>query len=300
MIKIADGVQLAPLTWWKIGGPAEHLIAPKTTAELAEGLELAAKNQWPVTVLGGGSNVLVSDEGVCGLTVTLRNLNKIESVLERDGRLEIVAQAGANKAELTKEFLRKKLAPALFLCGLPGEVGGGVVMNAGVGEMITPREFVEITEWIEVVRVKDGGGAERKTFSRADLEWTYRHSEGWQPGVISRVCVAWPLDPQPDVMEKVRLATKNRLARQPLEWPSCGSVFRNPPGGKSGALIEQSGLKGFRIGNAQVSEKHANFIINLGGAAAKDVRQLIEHVRRTVREMHGVDLQPEVKFIGRW
>jgi UDP-N-acetylmuramate dehydrogenase len=300
MIKISDNAPLAALTWWKIGGAADHLVEPESAVELAEGLELAAKNQWPVTVLGGGSNILVSDGGIEGLTVLLRKLNRVESVREQNGRLEIVAQAGANKAELTKVFLRHKLAPALFLCGLPGEVGGGVVMNAGVGEMITPREFVEITEWIEVLRPREDGTIERKTFSRAELAWTYRHCEGWQPGVISRVCVAWPLDPQPGVIRQVREATKNRLARQPLEWPSCGSVFRNPPNGKAGALIEQSGLKGFKIGNAQVSEKHANFIINLGGATAKDVRELIEHIRRTVKDKHGVELQPEVKFIGRW
>ncbi len=300
MIELRAQVSLASFTWWKIGGVADQVAEPQTVAELAEALELAFRNKWPVTVLGGGSNILVSDRGIEGLTILLRGLSAIESVEGRGGRLHVVALAGANKAELTKIFLSRKLAPALFLCGLPGEIGGGVVMNAGVGEMITPREFVEITDWIEVLRPLESGKIEKRSFSGRELKWTYRHCEGWQPGVISRVGLSWPIDPQADMMDKVRLANKNRLSRQPLEWPSCGSVFRNPPGGKSGALIEQSGLKGFQIGLAQISEKHANFIINRGGASAFDVRRLIEHVQATVLAKHGVELHPEVKFIGRW
>jgi UDP-N-acetylmuramate dehydrogenase len=300
MIDIRAGVSLAPLTWWKIGGTADHFAEPSTIADLAEAMRIANQKQWPITVLGGGSNILVSDKGIAGLTLSLRNLCSIETVREIDGRLEIVALAGANKAEITKIFLQRKLAPALFLCGLPGEVGGGVVMNAGVGEMITPREFVEIVEWIEVLKPTENGDIEKRSFSGRELHWSYRHCEGWQPGVIARVALSWSLDPRQDVMEKVRLATKMRREKQPLEWPSCGSVFRNPPGGKAGALIEQSGLKGFSIGAAQISEKHANFIINRGGARAQDVMNLINHIQGVVRDKHGVELTPEVKFLGRW
>jgi UDP-N-acetylmuramate dehydrogenase len=297
---IRELVELAPMTWWKIGGPADHFAEPASVVELATVMRAASARKWPITVLGGGSNILVSDRGIEGLTIALRKLCLVESVREAGERLEIIAQAGANKAEITRLFLQKKLAPALFLCGLPGELGGGVVMNAGVGEMITPREFVEIVEWVEVLRLNDKGEVEKKNFSGRELEWSYRHCDGWQPGVIARVCLTWPLDPQPSVMDKVRQATKARRDKQPLEWPSCGSVFRNPPGGKAGALIEKSGLKGFAIGAAQVSEKHANFIINRGGAKAQDVRNLITHVQTTVKEKQGVELQPEVKFLGRW
>lgn len=299
-MELKTNVPLAPRTWWKIGGPAQYLAEPSNVVELAEAMKLALENNWPVTVLGGGSNVLVSDAGIEGLTLVLSKLNTIESVRETDGRLEIVAQAGVNKADLTKIFLQHKLAPALFLCGLPGEVGGGVVMNAGVGEMITPREFVEIVHWIDVLLPTADGQVEKKSISARDLHWGYRHCEGWQPGVIARVAVAWPLDQQPDLMDKVRQATKNRLARQPLEWPSCGSVFRNPRDGKAGALIEKSGLKGHAIGPAQVSEKHANFIINRGGATAKDVWALIQHIQTTVRDQQGVELTPEVRLLGQW
>lgn len=294
-MNIQEGVGLAHLTWWKIGGPADYFCSPKTVDEVQEALVWADQNQQAVTVLGGGSNVLISDQGVQGLVISTRDLNKIEAKTVRDGRLEIVALAGAKKAELTKIFLQHKLMPALFLCGLPGDLAGGVVMNAGVGEMIAPREFVEIVDWIEVVRPD---GIHR--YLRENLLWEYRHSSGWQPGVIARVAVSWPDQPQVDLVQRVREATRNRTQRQPLEWPSCGSTFRNPPGEKSGRLIEAVGLKGLQIGGIQVSEKHANFLINRGGALATDAMQMIRHIQKTVKEQKGVDLVPEVQFLGRW
>lgn len=301
MMEFQSQVSLAPFSWWKIGGEADHLARPKTIEELREALRLAFERGWPVTVLGGASNVLISDRGVGGAVILMRDLCGIERTEVVNGRLEIVVKAGTNKAELTKIFLQNKLDPALFLCGLPGDVGGGVVMNAGVGEMITPREFVEIVDWIEVERFDEGKKqVVTRWFAKKDLHWTYRHTEGWQPGVISRVQVSWPHQPNPEVMGLVRQATRNRNQRQPLEWPSCGSTFRNPPGGKAGALIEQAGLKGYQVGGAQVSEKHANFIINRGGAKADDVMAIIRHVQTTVHDKLGFDLKPEVKFVGRW
>lgn len=301
MIECMAGVSLAPLSWWKIGGPADQMMRPKTVPELHEAIQLAAERNWPLTVLGGASNVLISDRGVEGAVVLMRDLHGIEQINEANGRIEIIALAGTNKAELTKIFLQKKLDPALFLCGLPGDIGGGVVMNAGVGESIVPREFVEIVDWIEVEKWNsEARKVETRRFQKKDLRWTYRHTEGWQPGVISRVQVSWANQPNGEVMSLVRQATRNRNQRQPLEWPSCGSTFRNPPGGKAGALIEQAGLKGFKVGGAQISEKHANFIINRGGAKADDVMAIIQHVQKTVKEKQGFDLKPEVKFIGRW
>ncbi len=258
----------------------------------------ADQNAKPYTVLGGGSNVLISDQGIEGLVICTRLLGAV-SVDESADRITVLSEAGASKSEVLKPFLRAKLAPALFLCGLPGDMGGGVVMNAGVSEKIVPREFVEFVDWFEVIRLEKGQPV-RKIWKREEVAWHYRHSEGWEPGVISRVQVSWPNTPDPEIPNKVKQATRNRLAKQPLNLPSCGSVFKNPPGNSSGALIEQAGLKGFRIGDAQVSEKHANFIVNVGQARASDILKVIEHVRDTVKTQFSVELKPEVRILGKW
>ncbi len=257
-------------------------------------VSFAKQMKLPVTILGGGTNVLVSDRGIRGLVVCMRKFVSVDAD-ERDGRLIITASAGTPKSELVKIFTKWKLAPALFLCGLPGDVGGGIVMNAGVGENIVPREFVEITDWIEVFREKSA-----IRFEKRDLFWRYRHSEGWQPGIVVRAQLSWPLEPDPEIGKKVKEATKQRLVKQPLNLPSCGSTFKNPPGNRSGALIDQAGLKGFQIGGAQVSPKHANFIVNLGGATAADVDAVIQHVRKTVKEKFQIALETEVRYLGEW
>lgn len=289
------------MTSWLVGGSADFLIRPRNIDELREAQEWVAQRSLPVTILSGGSNVLVSDRGVRGLTISLR---KFSSAIvtesgpagERPARLEIEALAGTSKSELLKIFLKHKLEPALFLAGLPGDVGGGVVMNAGVGEMMKPREFVEFTDWVEVLK-PDGGLAR---YTRSELQWSYRHCLGWQPGIIARVGLSWPLEPSGDILDRVKAANKTRLTKQPLDLPSCGSVFKNPPGTSSGREIEKAGLKGFTIGGAQVSTKHANFIVNLGEATARDVDAVIKHVQKTVRESAGIELKTEVVYLGDW
>ncbi len=313
--QIEKNVSLAPLTWWKVGGSADYLASPQTKQDVLALLEWADAKKMPVTVLGGGTNVLISDKGIEGLVISMRKLVHV-SVTETHGRVTIEALAGTPKAELTKNFLRLKLAPALFLCGLPGDIGGGVVMNAGVSESVVPREFVEIVDSIEVARIEDSGDTKNKRahlvkYSKQDLQWHYRHTEGWQPGIVVAATISWPLDPDPEIQNKVRHATKTRLERQPLNLPSCGSVFKNPPGDKSGRLIEAAGLKGYTVGGAQVSMKHANFIVNVGGskdssgqvlptATASDCDTLLRHVQATVAEKFGVTLTPEVRYLGRW
>lgn len=319
---VKKNVSLAPLTWWKVGGAADMFASPETKEDVVALLEWAAARGMPVTVLGGGTNVLISDRGIDGLVISMRECVGTQ-VREGDGRVVIDALAGTPKAELTKNFLRLKLAPALFLCGLPGDVGGGVVMNAGVSEMIEPREFVEIVDSIEVAKMEDdnravvgssgarGSKARIVRYTKEDLQWHYRHTDGWQPGVVVSVTVSWPLNADPEIQARVRQATKTRLERQPLNLPSCGSVFKNPPGDKSGRLIEAAGLKGYTVGGAQVSMKHANFIVNVSGlkdadgriypaASASDCDAVLQHVQKTVRAQFGVELQPEVKYLGRW
>lgn len=293
---IQENIALRAWTFWKIGGPAEFFCLPASVDEVREAVEWARARGLPITLLGGGTNVLASDDGVPGLVICTRKLVGVKSE-ERDGRVHIEALAGSPKSELTKIFLKRKLAPALFLCGLPGDVGGGVVMNAGVSEKITPREFVEIVEWVEVF---DTDTLQLRRLAKADLTWTYRHSAGWQPGIVVRAGFVWPLQADDEIPRKVKEATRARLQKQPLDMPSCGSTFKNPPGASAGALIERAGLKSFQIGGAQISPKHANFIVNLGGATARDVHAVIQKARQEVESRFGVKLETEVKYLGRW
>lgn len=293
-IEIKQSVRLAPFTSWHIGGPAEFFCQPTSLEEMKSVLLYAGEKKHAITVLSGGSNVLISDAGIKGLVISLRKFVG-SFVEEQDDRLVITCLSGTSKSELLKIFLRYKLDPALFLAGIPGDVGGGVVMNAGVSELLRPREFVEIVDWVRVLR-----GRQVHTYTRDQLKWSYRHCAGWQPGIIVEVCFSWPLLPREDILQKVKEANTTRLKKQPLDKPSCGSVFVNPEGAKAGQLIEQCGLKGERFGDAQVSEKHANFIVNLGNATATDVRRLIEHVQKTVKSQTGFELKTEVVFLGAW
>jgi UDP-N-acetylmuramate dehydrogenase len=297
-VEIQSQVSLKDWTWWKIGGPAEYFCLPENMDQVREAVEFAHTKGLRITILGGGTNVLVSDQGIAGLVIDMKKLSGLE-VKEQDERLHIVALAGTNKSELVKIFLQRRLAPALFLCGLPGDVGGGIVMNAGVSEMVVPHEFNELVEWIEVLPLQ-GDSRKVRRLRRDQVQWRYRSSDGWQPGILLRAGLSWPLTPDDNIPQLVKEATKNRLQKQPLNLPSCGSTFKNPEGFKAGALIDQVGLKGYQVGQAQVSPKHANFIVNLGGASAQDVRQIINHVQAEVLRRFSVQLETEVRFLGRW
>ncbi len=303
---------LQELNSWKVGGRADFFGQPKNREEILHYLRWAKQKKLPVTFLGGGTNVLISDKGVEGLVVSLTQLSSFQEYKE-DGRLRVRALAGFSKARLMQIFLRHKLAPALFLCGLPGDVGGGVVMNAGAGQNIFPKEFKDIVDWLKVIKVgeKEFTGKPDNnlickqpafTVMRKDqIKWGYRFSEGWGPGLIYEVGMSWPLDPLPDLSARLKETALKRSASQPLQSASCGSVFKNPlTGEKAGALIEQCGLKGHQIGGAFVSKKHANFIVNTGDGSATDIHRLIQHVQKTVQQKRGVLLQPEVRFMGRW
>jgi len=309
-IEIEENVSLKSMTSWLVGGVADFLARPRSVDDLRDAVEWARTRSLPITILSGGSNVLVSDRGIRGLTISLRKFSSAVVTVRDAGldgsegagagavveRLVIECLAGTSKSELLKIFLKHRLEPALFLAGLPGDVGGGVVMNAGVSEQMKPREFVEFTDWFEVL--KPDGSIQR--FERDDVEWAYRHCNGWQPGIITRVGLSWPLVPSADVLDRVKAANRIRLTKQPLDMPSCGSVFKNPPGTSSGREIEAAGLKGFTIGGAQVSMKHANFIVNTGDATARDIDSVIKHVQKTVRESAGIELRTEVVYLGEW
>lgn len=291
---------LCELNAWKVGGAAEYFCAPKALEEIREVWSWALAEKLPVSIFSGGTNVLVPDDGVRGLTICLHNFAGIEKIeapnddsaanFDATEPLRIHSLAGTPKSDVAKIFLQHKLAPAVFLTGIPGDMGAGVVMNAGIGEARTPREFCEIVSEIEILKPD----LSLVRLSAADLRWEYRHSSGWQPGIITRVVVSWPAKPDPTVMNLVREQTRKRVTTQPLELPNCGSVFRNPHGHKAAQLIESSGLKGYRVGGACVSKKHANFIVNDQGATAADIWQIIEHVRSEVLQKTGTQLETEI------
>ena len=294
--EMKEQVPLSEYSSWKVGGKADYLAHPSSVEELKEVLIWAKEKKHPVSVLGGGTNILISDQGIRGLVIHTKFLRGIEEKLENSW-WHLDCLSGTPKSFALRSFLKHKLEPAIFLTGLPGNMGGGVVMNAGVGGPEVPREFCEIVHWVEVLRM-DGQRLDR--IEKSSLEWGYRHSRGWQPGIITRVGLRWPMEPREDIIKAIQKATRQRVTKQPINQPSCGSVFRNPKLHFSGKLIEDCRLKGCQIGGAEVSMKHGNFIITHPHAKARDIHELIQHVRSVVKERKSIELQTEVIYMGEW
>jgi UDP-N-acetylmuramate dehydrogenase len=281
------GVPLARYTSLRIGGPADALVAPADRGELARAVRLCAELGLPVTLLGNGFNTLVRDGGVGGVVLRLHRLRGLRRTPEGD----LLAEAGVTHATLTRHCVQHGLAGLEFAAGIPGTVGGWVAMNAGVPER-------EVKDALRGVELMDAAGA-RRCVPREGLPFRYR-SAGLPPGAI---VVAAAFAVREAGREAVREEVDRHLARrartQPLDIPSCGSVFKNPPGEFAGRLVEQAGLKGARVGGAEISPVHANFIVNRGGASGADVLALIELARTRVRERTGLELEPEVRIVGR-
>lgn len=277
---------LARYTSWRAGGAADRFYIPADLQDLAEFLP-TLQMQEPVHFIGLGSNLLVRDGGVRGTVVLMHN---VLTDLRLDGQL-LYAEAGVTCAKLAKFAARQHLHGAEFMAGIPGTVGGALAMNAGC-------HGGETWQVIERVRTIDRQGRLHER-ARDEFEVGYRHVQ--MPHADEWFIGAWLRLAQGEASEaerKIKLLLARRLETQPLNWPNAGSTFRNPPGDFAARLIEACGLKGFRIGDAQVSEKHANFIVNLGNATAADIERLITHMRETVKRQMNVDLQQEVKVIG--
>jgi UDP-N-acetylmuramate dehydrogenase len=272
-------------TSWRVGGPAEVFFAPASIDDLVSFLvELDA--EVPLFWHGVGSNLLVRDGGLPGVVVSatriLRDLERLDQYLVRAG-------AGLPCTQLARQCIRWELGPSEFFAGIPGTVGGALAMNAGA-------HGGETWERVESLRTIDRSG---EIHERTPSEYTvgYRSVTGpageWFLGATFR----FEADVTPS-LENMNAMLERRKKTQPLGLPSCGSVFRNPAGDHSARLIEAAGLKGHRIGGAEVSEKHANFIINREGASATDIEELIEHVHQTVLDESGVNLIHEVRIVG--
>ncbi len=306
-LKIQEQVDLADYTSWKVGGRAEYFCLPNTVEEIREALTWAKENKDPVTYIGGGTNILVSDKGVKGLVVCLKNFVGIEDCSD-DKLFRVRCKAGTLKMKVMRRFLKAELSPALFLSGLPGDVAGGVVMNAGVGESLVPKEFVEIVESFKVIPTGGSSDFVEKEYKNEDVNWEYRKSTGWAPAVITEVTLVWPKENKNlEIKGQVKKAQELRSSKQPLGEPSCGSVFRNPfddPNNRdqktSGYLIDKVGLKGYQYGGAEISRKHANFIVNKGTATALDIHCAISIAKEKVAHEFNIQLETEVRYLGDW
>ncbi len=284
-----DQAPLAKLTTFRVGGNADCLTLPKTPEQLTAALNWARSEGLPVTLLGAGSNLLISDRGLPGLVICTRALrhSKFDPTTGR-----VVAAAGEPWSSLAWKAARHGLKGFEWTIGIPGTVGGAVVMNAGAHGSETADILVEAA-----IITPDGT---QKILKPAELGYRYRTSV--LQGSDSIVTMAlFQLSPGHDpAMIKAATASdlKQRRATQPYHLPNCGSVFRNPKSHSAGHLIEQAGLKGYQIGQAQISTLHANFIVNLGEAKASEVYALIRHVQRSIYERHGIQLETEVKVMG--
>ena len=285
-----SNVPLADFTTWRVGGPAQWLLEPTTVNDTLEALQWAQHNQIPCRVIGAGSNLLIHDDGLSGLTLSLRKLQGA-TVDANSGVVE--ALAGEPMPTLARRAARAGLKGLAWSVGIPGTVGGAAVMNAGAQGGCT-------ADCLESVQVAPLHGGESFELSCEQLAFDYRHSR-LQEDELVVLSARFRLDPGHDPEEIIRITSGNlshRTSTQPYTQPSCGSVFRNPEPLKAGRLIEGLGLKGSRIGGAEVSTLHANFIVNTGAATAADIDALIQHVQQRVEAAHTVRLHPEVKRLG--
>ena len=290
---LADRIEFdAPLSRYtslRIGGPADALATPADRDELRRLLETCAKHALSTLVIGAGFNLLVGENGLRAVVIRLKKLRGIERV---DGQ-NILIEAGASHATITRYCVDNALGGLEFSAGIPGTLGGWIAMNAGIGV----REMKDVVVEIEIMG-PDGEALRR--ISRADLDFRYRELAGLPKGAV---IVSAQLNVEEGERAKVQSEIDRLLAHrqstQPTDIPSCGSVFRNPPGQFAGQLIEAAGMKGTRIGSAEISAVHANFIVNHGGATASDVLRLIERAREEVESATGIRLETEVKILGR-
>ena len=273
-------------TSFRIGGDAEVMAFPKSCEELASVLKVSALLDTKPAILGAGTNILAPDEGVPGLVICLKDCLSGMELLDGD---RIRVMAGVTMTRAAVFAAGNGLSGLEFAHGIPGSIGGGVYMNAGA-------YGGEIKDICESVDVMDMAGNVR-TFTCEQMEFSYRHSIlEEQEGIVVRAVFRLEKKPEVQIRERMKELQGKRSASQPLDLPSAGSAFKRPVGAYAATLIDQAGLKGFRVGGAAISEKHAGFAVNLGGATAADMRKLLEQVSDIVFEKSGIRLEPEVRI----
>ena len=284
---------LAPYTTWNIGGEAEVLLEPESVDQVLAVYRYALQTRLPITILGRGSNTLIDDAGIPGVVVCLRSALDKVSVDPESGTVQ--AQAGCPLPKLAVKAGGAGLAGFEFLIGIPGTVGAGVAINAGVKGTVGP----SISERLESVRALDLATGQVQDLSADELGLSYRHSDilhkKW---ILEATFRAGARDSVAAIKARQKEALTKRAAKQPLQRYTCGSVFKQPEGGEpAGWYLDQLGLKGYRVGDALISHTHANWIENDGSATSADVRELMAHMQREVFEAFGVQLEREVRFL---
>ncbi len=274
-------------TSFRIGGPADLLAQPQSEQELAALLAKAAANNVPVTLIGNGSNLLVRDKGIRGLVIKLGNML---NAIDINGN-SITFGSGVSLAMASRRAAELALSGLEFAVGIPGSIGGAVYMNAGAYDG-------DMSKVVSSVRVMDAAG-QVENLPASALDFAYRHTALQGSGkIVTAVTVVLTPGDKQAIADKMADFSNRRITKQPLELPSAGSMFKRPPGYFAGTLIDQTGLKGYTVGGAQVSSKHAGFVVNVGGATCADVLQLIADVQAKVFAAHGVHLEPEVLVLG--
>lgn len=286
-IEIKQDEPLMNYTYTKTGGPADWLAFPETIDQVKELVDYVREHEMGLTVLGNASNLIVGDGGIDDLTIILTRLNKIEV---HDNK--VTAQAGASYIATTEAARDSELTGLEFAAGIPGSIGGAVFMNAGAYGGETKNVVSEAT-----VMLPDGT---IKHLTNEELDFGYRHSSIQDNnGVVLDATFALESGKYDDIKARMDDLNERREAKQPLDLPSCGSVFKRPEGYYAGKLIHDARLQGYTSGGAQVSTKHAGFIVNIDHGTAADYVNVIHHVQKTVKEKFGVDLETEVRIIGR-
>lgn len=277
-------------TTFHIGGPAEYFVEPRGAEEIRQVMECCRREEIPFLALGNGSNLLVSDAGIRGVVASCAGLRELRFAGCGDGGARIFAGAGLSLREVCEAAREHSLTGLEFAYGIPGSVGGAVYMNAGAygGEM---KDAVAAASFV--------GAGEDGRLTGEELRFGYRRSAFTDsPRTVTGAEFCLLPGAKDRISARMEELMGRRKFKQPLEMPSAGSVFRRPPGHYAGTLIQNCGLKGLRVGGAQVSLKHAGFIVNAGGATCADVQNLIEKIRQEVFRQTGVELQPEVKMVG--
>lgn len=277
---------LSQYSYTKVGGKADALVFPQTKQEVQQMIEWVETNQVPLTILGNLSNLIVMDGGIRGVVMILTRMNQIQVEGET-----VIADAGASLIETTQVARDHHLTGLEFACGIPGSIGGAIFMNAGAygGEIKDlPLEIETLTRT-----------GKFKTYSTQTAQFGYRHSI-FQDNHEVVLQVKFQLEPgEIDLIQsEMDRLTELRTSKQPLELPSCGSVFKRPEGHFTGKLIQDAGLQGYRIGGAEISKKHAGFIVNVDHATATDYIELIQFIQHRIWELYQVQLEPEVRIIG--
>lgn len=285
-IKLLKNEPLSKYTFTETGGPADLVAFPKNTDEVRELLSMAKRDDLPITVLGNASNLIIKDGGIRGLVIILTEMNEITSHDDL-----VIAQAGARYIDTTIVAQQHGLTGMEFAAGIPGSIGGAVFMNAGA----YGGETAEVIESVTVLTPEN----EIKTLSNSELDFGYRHSAVQdQNDIVLEATFKLSTGDKDEIQAEMDRLNELRESKQPLDLPSCGSVFKRPEGYFAGKLIHDAGLQGYQSGGAQVSKKHAGFIVNIDNATATDYLNVIKHVQETVYAKNKVHLETEVRIIG--